>query len=353
MPIHQFSYPDPMPLSTFITDIPAVLCYHPREKLIMALSEEAPFEKSGPLLVRQLELKPGEAHRNIVEAVSMFAPDFPRVHVFFISARWEVDQCGIDVECLRDDLTAVGAVPGLVAGTPAIRGGEALTDSGGAVVCRLGDPVVGRAGRALGEVGEIICLDEFEMFNRFRAGEFDDVDAGRSVQAEVEREGLRIDRNERSTEEKLQRRRAWIQDWEGCIDQMVDGRESVMDLLADRAILRTVARTFCDLTVRDMTFHMVVDSRRAEAMRTIWLHAARCFSGTYRANALACYALDREANGCTGLAVAALKEAGNECPGHSLTQLLEGAISAGCGSMAVGTMVEASLEIAEAIWSED
>lgn len=353
MPIHQFSYPDPQPLSTFITDIPGVLCYHPKEKLIIALSEAGHVRTSGPLLVRELDLTPAETHRTIVEAVSMMVPDYPHIHLFFVSSQWESDQCGLNIQCLRENLIAAGAVPGLIAGTSAIRGGEVLTGPDGTVMCRLGDPAVGTTGLALGQIGEIISSNESEMFTRFRAGEFDDSNAGGSVQAEVEREGLRIDRNERDPLEKLNRRREWIRDWETCIDRMVDSAESVEDLLAGRSTLQAVARTFCDLTVRDMTFHMITDRRRAEAMRTVWLYASRCFSGAYRANALACYALDRESNGCTGLAVAALKEARVECPEHSLTQLLDSAISAGCGAMAVGTMVKASLEISEAIWTVD
>lgn len=341
-----------------LTNLPGLLGHYPDESLVLVIGD-TDLEQPGPILVRTLDGDELDAVRHA--AREMADEGHERADVYVISRTWDfiVDGSPSPLRLVADVISEAGLEVVHFAGVHRLRAGEAVVDIDGGELGAIGDPVRCWASQRLHDSGEAIAADAEALHDRFRpepaafrigAGE-----ALRRANADV-REPRRVGRTTRASAgaaasadgEAMAEVRSHHLEWLELVAAVDRGDVSADDALTSPQHLRTLARPLVSLLLRDMTMGVILGAA-APTARALWLGSARLFRGTARANALACYAIDRCVHGSPSIAKAALDAALETDPGHSLSQLLLAAMSSGRGEEALRSMLQATEDIIGAV----
>ncbi|WP_448850910.1 DUF4192 domain-containing protein [Corynebacterium sp. 335C] len=323
-----------------LTNVPGLLGHHVAEHLIL-LQRHRGAPLPGPMLMKDID-----DDLDVVALLSRTAElldprDGVVLDVLVVSRGWpEAFPAPHEVEealAPRIDLGAYSGVPAIAAGAP-------VTDRDGTPRGLVDDPALSPAAGILADAGEAICEDAGALVARF-APESDGERRAAAAEAQdlAERDVARLAARHCAIGEAGAARRllSWYDEWDALLRDLRDRGAGVDEVLSGVPTLRVLARGLVNLTVRDLTID-VIASADAPLARLLWLECARLFTGRARANALACYALDRWHHGCQGIAEHALAAARDADPGHTLTGLMDRAIAAGRGDEAAATMITAS-----------
>ena len=341
-----------------LTNLPGLLGHYPDESLVLVIGD-IDLEQPGPILVRTLD---GDELGAVRHAAREMADEgHERADVYVISRTWDfiVDGAPSPLPLVADVISEAGLEVVHFAGVHRLRAGEAVVDIDGGELGAIGDPVRCWASQRLHDSGEAIAADAEALHDRFRpepaafrigAGE-----ALRRANAAV-REPRRVGRTTRTSAgavasadgDAMAEVRSHHLEWLELVAAVDRGDVSADDALTAPQHLRTLARPLVSLLLRDMTMGVILGAA-APTARALWLGSARLFRGTARANALACYAIDRCVHGSPSIAKAALDAALETDPGHSLSQLLLAAMSSGRGEEALRSMLEATEDIIGAV----
>ncbi|PMC61501.1 hypothetical protein CJ204_10710 [Corynebacterium xerosis] len=341
-----------------LTNLPGLLGHYPDESLVLVIGD-TDLEQPGPILVRTLD---GDELGAVRHAAREMADEgHERADVYVISRTWDfiVDGSPSPLPLVADVISEAGLEVVHFAGVHRLRAGEAVVDIDGGELGAIGDPVRCWASQRLHDSGEAIAADAEALHDRFRpepaafrigAGE-----ALRRANADV-REPRRVGRTTRASAgaaasadgEAMAEVRSHHLEWLELVAAVDRGDVSADDALTSPQHLRTLARPLVSLLLRDMTMGVILGAA-APTARALWLGSARLFRGTARANALACYAIDRCVHGSPSIAKAALNAALETDPGHSLSQLLLAAMSSGRGEEALRSMLQATEDIIGAV----
>lgn len=347
---------DPADAVDMLTNLPGLLGYYPRESLVLVFGDRFLCEP-GPVLVRGIDGADVDAVR--LAAGDMAAEGHERADVYVISEAWPGDgggdggglrrRCDGIVAALEDfDIDVVQ-----FAGVDAVYAGASVIDADGYVLGVLGDPAVSWASEKLHSSGEAIAANVESLRERFRpepAGLR--IAAGEALRrADDDVRGLRR-AGGGAGPETMELVREHHLEWLSLVGAVDRGDISVDDALTEPMHLRTLARPLVSLLLRDLTMCEILGDAE-DTVRALWLGCARIFRGTARANALACYAIDRHVHGNATIARAALDAALLTDPGHSLSQLLLVAMTSGRGEEALRSMLEATTAIRGEVHPED
>lgn len=348
LPDPPFDFADP---AENLTNLPGLLGHYPSGTLILLARAEGDAAP-GPLLVRELDDVDGFLAAIDSAAPMMSGEGHDCADVLVVDERWPdcVGGSVPDGADVADALMAGGLQPVTYAGVRAIRPGEPVRDWRGAVIGEVGDPVSSWAAGKLYDSGEMIAADRDELRARFRPQGDDPggeaAEALRRASGDVRRLRKGIDGD------GVAEVRRYHGQWERLVAAVDDGDVLVDEALADPGNLRVLARPLVSLLLRDMTMTAVM-CESAPTARVLWLRCAQLFRGTARSNALACYAIDRFVNGSPAAADAALTEALETDPEHSLSRLLRTATMSGNGRMAVQSMLEAADAVFGAVYADE
>ncbi len=145
---------------------------------------------------------------------------------------------------------------------------------------------------------------------------------------------------------------------EGRNDGSYEGRyesaevERFLSELAEDEPLVALIRPLCDYSLRDLSIGLT-DSAIGSKLARLWLLFARALNDEARANALACYAMERYLRGATPIAWAALRVAREAYPGHNLTRILTQMICAGMEPETLTQMLKSVSELFEELEIEE
>lgn len=343
-----FDFTDPV---ACLTNLPGLLGHYPARTFVLMVRGEG-SARPGPLLVRELDDAAG-----VLAAVESAAPmmaeeDNDCADVLVIDATWPecVGSRAPGGRELADALMGGGLHPTGYAGVRAVRAGEPVTSWTGEELGRIGDPAASWAAGKLYDSGEAIAADARRQRQRFdvRDGDADGRAAAALRKAAGEVRGLRKGAGAGG----LSAVRRFHGEWEGLLADVAEGRILVDDAVANPRHLLVLARPLVSLLLRDMTM-TAIGGARADAARVLWLRCAQLFRGTARANALACYAIDRFTAGSPATADAALTAALQTDPDHSLSRLLRAAMMSGGGRTAVEAMLDAAEGVRRAVHGDD
>lgn len=328
----------------FLTNLPGLLGYYPDESLVLVFGDRH-LREPGPVLVRRFDGADVDAVR--LAAGEMAAEGHERADVYVVSESW----CGVpDGRRLRfpgiaSALGDFGIEVVQFAGVEVLRAGADVLDPDGHPLGMLGEPAVSWASGKLHESGEAIAANVETLRERFRpepAGLR--IAAGEALRrADDDVRGIRRAGGLPGPDAMAQVREHHLE-WLSLVDAVDRGDVSAEDALTEPMHLRTLARPLVSLLLRDLTMCEILGGTE-EAVRALWLGCARIFRGSARANALACYAIDRHVHGNPTIARAALDAALQTDPGHSLSQLLMAAMTSGRGDEALRSMLEATSAI--------
>lgn len=341
-----FDFTDPV---ACLTNLPGLLGHYPsRTFVLMVRREGAP--DPGPLLVRELDDAVGALAALGTAAPMMAEEGNDCADVLVVHESWPgcVGGRAPDGRELADVLMAGGLHPMNYAGARAIRPGTPVSLWTGEEIGRIGDPVASWAAVKLHDSGEAIAAGVDEHRGRFavRDADVDGRAAAALRKAAGEVRGLR--KGVGAIPGGVTGVRRFHEEWERLLADVDEGRVRLDDAMAEPAHLLVLARPLVSLLLRDMTM-TAIGGDHADTVRVIWLRCAQLFRGTARANALACYAIDRFAHGSPATADAALAAALETDPGHSLTQLLRAAMMSGGGRTAVEAMLDAAEGVRRAV----
>lgn len=350
-----------------LTNLPGLLGYHPRECLVLVFGDRFLCEP-GPVLVRGIDGTDVDAVR--LAAGDMAAEGHERADVYVISEAWPGGggdgDGGNDLGGTGDGHDLRRRCDGIVAaledfdidvvqfaGVDAVYAGASVTDADGHVLGVLGDPAVSWASDRLHSSGEAIAANVESLRERFHpepAGLR--IAAGEALRrADDDVRGLRR-AGGGSGPEAMDLVREHHLEWLSLVGAVDRGDISVDDALTEPMHLRILARPLVSLLLRDLTMCEILGDVE-DTVRALWLGCARIFRGTARANALACYAIDRHVHGNATIAKAALDAALVTDPGHSLSQLLLVAMTSGRGEEALRSMLEVTTAILGEVHPED
>ncbi len=321
-----------------LTNLPGLLGHHISEHLV--LLQRGPGARPGPILMRTLA--------GVDDLVDLFHrtgalldPYDGPLDILVISRSWPR---GLPEEEAVRAALGPEVVVGGYAGVAAIAAGEPVTLRDGTPAGVVQDPALSWTALALSQAGEAISPDLAALDARFTPED----DPGRTGPAAealdlARRDIARLAARYRSIGEEGAARQllTWYDDWDRLLRDLRDRGAGIDEVLGRVGDLRVLARALINLTVRDLTID-VIACADAPLARVLWLECARLFTGTARANALACYALDRWFHGCPGIAERALDAARAADPEHTLTALLDRAISVGRGGEAATSMIRAA-----------
>ncbi len=336
----------------FLTNLPGLLGYYPDESLVLVFGDRE-FVEPGPLLVRELDGNEEDAVAMAAEEMALEGHGWADAYV--ISERWpaELRDGGTRFAGIAPELARAGIDVGVFAGVARLRAGAEVVDSDGRSLGPLGEPAASWASRKLHGTGEAIAANADAMRERFRpepAGFR--IGAGEALRAA--HEDVRGARRAGGLPgaKAMTRVRQFHLEWLELIDAVDRGDICVEEALTDPGHLRTLARPLASLLLRDLTMCEILGPA-GETARAMWLGCARLFRGTARANALACYAIDRQVHGNPGIARAALDAALETDPEHSLSQLLFAAMASGRGEEALRSMLRATSAILDEVHPAD
>lgn len=339
---------DPDDPVDYLTNVPGLIGFYPSESLVLVIRDGD--DDPGPLLVRDLPgdaddaVSSAELHEAVAVAAEQMSDDgYAAADVYVISRRWARGADGMPWwSTILGALADGGLAPNIFAGAAAVRAGEKIIGLGGGVFGVVGDPSGSAAARLLHAAGEHIAARSGDLRDRFRpepAGLR--VAAGEALRRAgddvigIRRAGGGVDGAE------LDDVRRYHLTWLMLVEAVHRGDVTVEEALGNPEHLRTLARPLVSLLLRDMAMGSVLDESEP-TVRALWLGCARLFRGTARANALACYAMDRQMFGSPSVARAALDAALETDPTHSLSMLLGAAFASGRSDIAIRSMLEAT-----------
>ncbi|WP_295628475.1 DUF4192 domain-containing protein [uncultured Corynebacterium sp.] len=353
-----------------LTNLPGLLGHYPVESLILVAGDDL-FAEPGPILVRRLDGDgdggEGEAPSTDADATvdavhaavrELVDEGHERVDVYVVSETWcspagddGGNRRGMAAE-IAAAITDGGLRIGRHAGVREVRKRAAVVDAAGRLLGHLGDPTNCWASDRLHASGEVIAPDRAAVLDRFRPDE--GADAGAVAEAvRKAHEDVRTLRRSAGMPSGSALREvrlhhvAWL-----MLVEAVDGGDVPFDeALSDPGHVRTLARPLISLLLRDMTMSAVLDDTEP-TVRALWLGCARIFRGTVRANALACYAIDRQVHGSASVAGAAVDAALETDPSHSLSQLLAATFASGRAGTALRAMLEATGAVIDEVHAE-
>lgn len=337
----------------FLTNLPGLLGYYPTESLVLVVGDRF-LSGPGPVLVRPLD-------DDISGALDCAAGDMAeegheRADVYVVSESWgrvtgtapgDPGPAGAAADAAAEVLGRHGLHLGGIAGVARLRPGAEVTDFDGEPLGRLGEPAACWASGLLHRAGEIIAPDADALAERFRPDPPETRIAAAEAQRRARDDVRRTGRDRAGAgataggAAPVEAVRAQHLEWIRLVDAVDCGDVAVEDALSDVGNLTVLARPLISLLLRDVTMCEILGDA-ADTVRVLWLGCARLFRGTARANALACYAIDRYLNGNAGIAKAALDAALDTDPGHSLSQLLYRAMASGRGEDALTSMLRAT-----------
>ncbi|MEJ6019560.1 DUF4192 domain-containing protein [Corynebacterium sp. H113] len=349
-----FDITDPI---AFLTNIPGLIGYYPAGEILVfgstwevVAGPESVTEhlRPGPLLVRPLCGDESLVDHLIDVAVTLSREGHNRVDIFVVEDGWG-GAMGVapDKETLDDifhphDISVAGYY-----GVQELYQGELVTDRDGNAIGEVGCVSVSPSALEYTRAGETIAPSIDEVLDRFAEDTVPRRElAARALQlarADVRRPTrLRLGKHNQTLA-------VFFTEWQELIDEIRSGTRSLDQVFDDEASLRVIARCLDNVILRDMTLTALADDT-ADTARDVWLQCARVFAGTARANALACYALDRFHAGMSLIAQAALFVAMETDPEHSLTRLLEQALFAHIMGDALQTMVETAESVVDSVF---
>ncbi|SQB95020.1 Uncharacterised protein [Clostridium paraputrificum] len=328
----------------FLTNLPGLLGYYPAESLVLVFGDRY-LDDPGPVLVRDLDGGESGAVRMASEA--MAAEGHERADAYVITENrgagpggWQAILSGISFDLEEEGFDVI-----IAARTDHLCAGSVVSTPDGERLGTLRDPAASWASGKLHGTGEAISRDADALRERFRPEPAAcRIAAGEALRrAHDDVRGVRRSGGLPGLEAMAQVREHHLE-WLALIDAVDRGDICVDDALTDALHLRTLARPLVSLLLRDMTMCEILGSA-AETVRALWLGCGRLFRGSARANALACYAIDRHVHGNPAIARAALDAALETDPDHSLSQLLFAAMASGRGHEALRSMLEATTAI--------
>lgn len=345
--------------SVFLTNLPGIVGFYPRGQVVIAALydraaagseggtiELEPARIAGPMLIK--DLRAMESKPELVSEAADFLLDegCGQVDIFIIDESWGVERDSTPiVEWLHD-----GGIEEIrLAGVARIAAGEVITDHRGEIVGIVGDSLLTETASLISEHGEKIFSTYAEYCNSFLGNQFRDEADRKLIETFRERaiatdgpRHLRVGSDNAALIEHFNRLR-------GTVERVACGDTDAAAAVRDAVGGYAIAMALTNLALRDMSITLITSSQ-SKAIGEIWREAASVHRGKLRANALACFAIAKFAEGLDNYAYTALKEADREEPGHSLTRLLEIAAANRLVSKCVSTVLGASDEVVRRVY---
>lgn len=341
--------------SDVMTNIPGILGYYPKSHIVLVTGGIETDPRTGlivpflgPMAVCKADVPPTLNHEinDLADHIREFGCSC--VSMFVVDQRWgstEHTDIASTASDYAKELAGQGISMDQVVGVSEIFEGEPITDIDCELVGIVGKPNDSRAARRLHSRGEVIAGSEEVLLRRFAPVEDLSAEKWKHL-AEAEQLAYRdvVNPTPISIDRKDVRLREYHDQWLELVEQLDCGNLMLSDVFESAAHARIVARMQSDVILRDMMIAHI-DGPQAETIRALWLATMQHFRGFIRCNALACYAIDRINRGATNVAKWALRASDEEIPEHSLTCLLEMAMSAGIEDKCLETIKQAAQEV--------
>lgn len=345
--------------SVFLTNLPGIVGFYPRGQVVIAALYRRQAEQigrgeiemdssshAGPMLIKDVATM--ESDPELVRAAADFLLDEGCTHadVFIIDESWGIEK---DSTPIVGWLREGGLHEVRLAGVASIAAGEVVTDERGEIIGIVGDSLMTTNADLLSRHGEKIFSSYQEYRDYFRGGQFED-GADRGVIESLRERALMIDQPR--TLKIGSDNAALVEHFDvlkSTVESVATGIVDAHDAVRDDTSGFVIAAALSNVTLRDMSL-IFITSPFAHAIGQIWHEAAIVHRGKLRANALACFAIAKFAEGLENFAQTALDEAAREQPNHSLTQLLEIASANQIVPRCVGTILSAAQEVLRRVY---
>lgn len=343
-----------------LTCLPGIIGFYPTSHLIAIGVDDVPIEMApqcevcgtpggcgtgvspedliefGPVLVRDLRGIADPFDSSVYEgscsaielAERCRSAGVPRVLLAVISPQWP--EMGARVLTARrhwlrefhEALHEVGISVEYLLGAEEIYPGEPVTDAYGNCLGIIDDPLHSPQAQELLSIGEKIVPTEYH----FRKRVLYDEDLVRPI-------AQALSSIENSAREKLAKHgpltlsrhklviRRYFDGFFAIVQALYDGTRDLDDVMEEPTCLETIYYTSVSKTLRDMSIALI-NSQYRRVLCEIWERSARVFSGEARANALACFAIERLIMGARRIAEFSLEEAVLEEKKHTLSMLI-------------------------------
>nr|WP_120492419.1 DUF4192 domain-containing protein [Corynebacterium lactis] len=345
--------------SVFLTNLPGIIGFYPKGQVVIAALYDvddigvliAPdsrvlSEYAGPMLIKGLEELEASPESIVAAGDFLLEEGCTRADVYIIDESWGIERTSTSVV---QGLLDCGLAEVRLAGVSQIAAGEVVTDAKGDIVGIVGDSLMSPGARRLSENGEKICDSYKEFRHRFERGQFKDEEDQETMRRIQERATVTVEPRPLRIGSHNEALKEYFSQFVTAVEDVAEGKRNIDDVLRSEEAGVAIAASLTNVTLRDMSMMMVSSSLRDTATK-LWLAAAAVYSGYPRANALACYAISQFAHGNETYAQSALTEAAREAPDHSLTQLLDLAVSSHMISRCIGTIVGAAHEVIRRVY---